>query len=114
MSNELQGYDWEEAFAYARNPEPVPPGSQVSTAAFDENDIARVIASDEGENDEADWLAAVELKDGRFGFLSAWCDYTGWDCRAGGRAYVAATEADLWQYAISEQEAARLKGGPKQ
>jgi hypothetical protein len=109
MLDELNEYGWEEAFGYASDPEPVPPGAKVSREAFGCEDVARIIAHDAGDNDGPDWIAAVELNDGRFAFLSAWCDYTGWDCQSGGRAYVAATEADLWQFAISEEEAARLK-----
>jgi len=41
-------------------------------------DVSSVIASSEGQHDERDWLAVGELDDGRFFFLQAGCDYTGW------------------------------------
>lgn len=25
----------------------------------------------------------IEMKDGRFGYISGWCDYTGWGCQDG-------------------------------
>ena len=51
----------------------------MSYADFTEDEISKVIVSDEGIPDENDWLALFEMKDGRYGFLSAGCDYTGWD-----------------------------------
>jgi hypothetical protein len=62
----LEGYDWEEAFRYA-------------APHFTLADVADVIAAVEGENDGADWVAVVRLRDGRFGYVTAGCDYTGWD-----------------------------------
>jgi hypothetical protein len=50
-----------------------------SLDAFTLEDVAEVIASDDGENDVRDWLAVFRLHDGRFAFISAGCDYTGWD-----------------------------------
>jgi hypothetical protein len=74
-------YDWRSAFHEA---------VYHSCGSYDvigpiEN-VTRVIHSIEGENDEADWLAIVEWSgpEGKFAVMSAGCDYTGWDCRAGG------------------------------
>lgn len=46
---------------------------------FSLEDIDKVIACDEGEPDEQDWLVVAKLKNGKYGFTSAGCDYTGWD-----------------------------------
>ncbi len=42
-------------------------------------DIIDIVAADEGIGDEKDWVAIVQLKDGRFAVMNAGCDYTGWD-----------------------------------
>lgn len=65
-------YDWTEAFG---------------CASVDPANIESVIASDEGQNDGESWIALFKMKNGTFCFLTAWCDYTGWDCQSGGDAY---------------------------
>lgn len=87
ISPELMGSDWKEAFAFAgkesgcntEKPEKALPNDDISTEPFGREDIERIIAKSEGIHDEKDWLVAGQLKDGRFFFLSAGCDYTGWD-----------------------------------
>jgi hypothetical protein len=76
MLEELAGYDWEEAFKYAGPTAVI--GQDIGLSSFSRDDVKRVIALREGENDEESWLGLFELNDGRFAFLSAWCDYTGW------------------------------------
>ena len=66
-------YDWIEAFEYAD---------------FSIQDVDEVIYMEEGENDGASWIMFGKLDDGMFFFLTAGCDYTGWDCQAGGSSYV--------------------------
>jgi hypothetical protein len=58
------GYDLEHAFAYAQG--------------FTLANVAETLYHRPGENDGPDWWCVVRLTDGRFAFLSAWCDYTGW------------------------------------
>lgn len=65
MNTILTGYDWEEAFGYAKG--------------FTLDDIEHVEGSVEGENDEANWVAYGRLKSGKWFYLTAGCDYTGWD-----------------------------------
>ena len=67
-----EDYNWSEAFEFA---------------PFNINNVIEVIASDEGENDGESWVCVVKLNDGTFGFVDAWCDYTGWDCQSGGSGY---------------------------
>jgi hypothetical protein len=57
-------YDWAYVFNYA--------------SGFGVNDVEEVIASRNGESDGRDWCAVFHLKDGRYAYLSAGCDYTGW------------------------------------
>ena len=98
MLDELKDSDWEQAFKYAGEdsgcdfwPEdPLPcevngtpihvmfGTSEVSTAAFTREDVVRIIAMEEGENEGESWAIVGELRDGRFFSLTASCDYTGW------------------------------------
>lgn len=86
-------YDWKKAFSFA---------------SFQPKDVKRVIAHDEGENDGPDWLAIGELNDGRWFVLSAGCDYTGWDCRAGGHSTEWPTEEELCRLGLTIEEKQRL------
>lgn len=52
-------------------------------------DIANIHAEVPGHNDDDYWYWIIELKDGRFVYTWAWCDYTGWDCQSGGESKVA-------------------------
>lgn len=77
-------YDWANVFgAYGHTdpmpPEPVPPGSDVSTANFGIGNVIKVLACSEGERDGYDWICVVQLDDGRYASLWGGCDYTGWD-----------------------------------
>ena len=75
-----EDYNWEAAFSEAglQNANVVE-GSFCSDEPFKIEDIDYTIASNEGERDGLEWLWLGKLKDSRFGFLSAGCDYTGWD-----------------------------------
>lgn len=80
-------YDWEEVFRHANgettaqsethSPTPIP-GSSVSGSVFGLNDVAELLGSVDGENDEDNWIVVGKLKDGRFFSITAGCDYTGW------------------------------------
>jgi hypothetical protein len=61
------------------------------SAGFDVENIARVFAVWEGENDEDGWRWILGLNDGRIVYLYGSCDYTGWDCRSGAHNIVAPT-----------------------
>ena len=71
--------DWNEAFKVAiNNITAVVGDNEVSTEPFEPKDIMWFIGTIEGENDEENWEAAFILKDGRFVYMEAGCDYTGW------------------------------------
>lgn len=67
----MGAFDWQEAMKYAR---------------FEFKDIESVVSAVEGEPDETDWKLIVKLTTGKFGWLTAWCDYSGWGCREGGES----------------------------
>ncbi len=83
----LVGYDWGASFAYAGEPgdwdgeasvKPAHPGRDVDCRPFSRWDVDEVVALDEGEGDVKNWLCFGKLRDGRWFFLTAGCDYTGW------------------------------------
>ena len=118
---DVDDYDWTAAFELAGregaensygNNEPrlqaCAPGIEVSTAEFTRADIDTIEVYEEGENDGPDWIVLGQLKDGRWFFLRAGCDYTGWDCQSGGMVDLAPDRALLLQYGISNEELRRL------
>lgn len=70
--------------------------------------FGEVVAASAGANDEESWIAVFRLHDGRYVFISAWCDYTGWDCQAGGEHFYAPTLLDLAKAHIGDEERERL------
>ena len=82
-----EDYDWQEAFKALDKVEPVE-GYEGPLDAVTLDDVEEVVAASAGENDAASWLCIVRLRDRRFVFLDAWCDYTGWDCQGGASAWV--------------------------
>ena len=83
----LDDYDWACAFEYAGevthhhgNGSPQPTfGYDGSTDEFTREDVEEVIGLHVGERDYESWCGVFKLKDGRFAYLEAGCDYTGWD-----------------------------------
>ncbi len=88
-----EDYDWKEAFGFA---------------PFNIDDVSRIIAADCGENDGESWVAVVKLKSGQFGFIDAWCDYTGWDCQSGGAGKVNESLEDLKRWDMNSSSRRRL------
>lgn len=89
----LEDYNWKEAFSFAK---------------FEIEDIAEVIALEEGENDGDSWAGVFKLKDGNYGYIDAWCDYTGWDCRSGGDSAIASTLEELQRFHLTKNIRTRL------
>lgn len=89
----LKTYDWEAALGFAD---------------FSADCIENVIAYDDGFNDGDSWVLVAELKDGRFGYVDAWCDYTGWDCQSGGSSEIAESFEKLQRFHLTSQIRRRL------
>lgn len=87
--------DWQEAWKYA--PDDVK-----------REDVAVVVAAVEGCNDGDSWVGVFHLKDDRFLYLTAWCDYTGWGCREGGNSEVRATLDEVVRELCQEDDRKRL------
>jgi hypothetical protein len=86
MLKELEDSDWMEAFCDpgASNsgfnaPEPAMPKQKISLASFCRNDVVEISGMCEGVPDEESWIIYGRLVDGRWFYLEAGCDYTGWD-----------------------------------
>jgi hypothetical protein len=108
MLERLNDYDWEAVFNYA-NPDPADHNDTVSKKPFSREDVEEVYGISDGYNDGDDWIAYGKLTDGRYFFISAWCDYTGWGCQEGGRSYVGST-LDKVRLIITSEDWSRMHG----
>jgi len=118
MLSRLDNYDWAEVFGEGSggnctpiNPQPQPPDSDVSRATFGREDVAAIIAMEDGEKDEKDWIIYGILKDGRYFSARGGCDYTGWDCQASNSGDVAKTITDIEKFGLTDDE--RIRFGVK-
>ncbi len=80
MTDWKEDYDWQAAFSLERlgPPQAAINCTGMSVAPFTIGDVAAVIDKREGENDAESWIMIGQLADGRYFYLTAWCDYTGW------------------------------------
>jgi hypothetical protein len=90
----IRDYSWWEAFGYADD--------------FGIGDVAEVLRKEDGENDGPEWIGVFRLKDGRFAYVAAGCDYTGWDCQAGGTGKAFATIKDCVVMGLTDEYRRRL------
>lgn len=104
-----ESYDWEEIFDQFVNPvTPVLGDTVVGIGKISRGDVRDIIALVEGEGDGPDWVGLFKLKDKRYVTVTAGCDYTGWDCQAGGKAQVASTLKKAVRFGLSDDERDRL------
>lgn len=113
-----EDYDWRNVLSYAgvddclQGPQSAPNAvgeNPPSAEPFGMDDVAAIIAASNGEADGENWMIALQLKDERYAYIEAGCDYTGWDCQAGGSAWVASSLPELIRWALSEPARARLE-----
>ena len=107
---DLNTYDWEEAFKFSdgQNLDFLGDNNQKNHIPFKISDIKKIISVSEGYNDGDNWIIFVKLKNGYYGFLSAGCDYTGWDCQASGFSYVSKSKKKIIRYGMGEDDRKRL------
>lgn len=111
MIKELDDYDWGNAFGEDEVkiiPKPVINANGINISGINRESVKRIIASTLGERDGRSWTGIFELNDGRFISVCSWCDYTGWDCQAGGEIFVAYDEESIKKFGLSEEERKRL------
>ena len=58
--------------------------AMTDTKGFRLEDVAYVLAYLQGENDGPDFHWIIAMKDHTYAYVTGGCDYTGWDCQAGG------------------------------
>ncbi len=92
----VRGYDWDNTFTAAY---------QLGINRFD---VKMVIASAEGCKDERNWVGIFQLKDGRYLYVSAWCDFTGWECQSGGVADFRDTIDDVCRELCTDDDRHRM------
>ncbi len=114
MFDVLNTYDWREAFGYAGDasayagydrPIPADPAGNREThdlTPFSRDDVRIILWIEEGENDEESWIIAGVLHDERGFTLQAGCDYTGWDCQAGGTARICNSLEEMIFFGMDE------------
>lgn len=103
MLDELDDYDWAEAFIIS-NPVPAPPtDKELNCANFTREDVQRIIAAVDGQNDESSWLMVGRLKDGRYFSIDAGCD-----CRASGTISVARDKKSIILFGLTSEARERL------
>lgn len=54
-----------------------------------------------------DWF--FELKDGRFAFVSAGCDYTGWGCQDWGHTIIGPDEETMMRLGLGDEDRVRIR-----
>ena len=99
--------DWQEAFKYGAAPQPCAGYEGPLNAVF-LDDVEEVIAASDGYNDGPDWVCVVRLRDRRFAFLAAGCDYTGWGCQEGGQSWVHGDLDALVQFGCTTEARERM------
>ena len=102
--------DWKYVLDYCkREVYPTVADENVPSNGFGIFDVEKVYARSAGCNDALDWLLFGKLKDGRYFYAEAWCDYTGWECQSGGRAHVSFNKDKLIQFGMSDKTRTRLR-----
>ncbi len=107
-------YNWRHAFYEAQFSTYGPDidwrsGHEKAPEEFALNHVVEVIHAVEGENDGPAWIAVCRMDDGRFCVMEAGCDYTGWDCQAGGSIAWYPTIADATgPLALNDDQRRRL------
>lgn len=106
----LDDYHWAEAFGFAGEPGTAAAsanvsrceGAECSDAPFAREDVEILRHIREGEPDGLPWLALGRLRDGRFFYLEAGCDFTGWDCIAEGSVWVSHDYDNLLRFGVTD------------
>jgi hypothetical protein len=85
--SEFNTYDWNKVFAFSD---------------FDLSKVIKILYASEGWNDGDCWMIAGVLTDGRYFYIEAGCDYTGWDCQCSGSCSMSNTLDNLIRYEMTD------------
>lgn len=69
----------------------------------DFDNVRKVLALFEGENDGDSWRWIFVTNDNRYAFMKGWCDYTGWDCQSGCNVTYFDNIKDTVRFMITEE-----------
>lgn len=110
MIESLEEENWKRVFDYANGTDGRPSWalSRKECACFDRENVDSIFGISEGDHDGPNWLVTGRLINGNYFFIEAGCDYTGWDCKAGGSAWVCDSFSVLTQLAMDEYQRERL------
>lgn len=118
MLEVLDSYDWKEAFGFAGESdtcngtdfhiEGCNPVGTYDLSPFTREDVDEIYHLSDGEKDVMNWIVYGKLKDGRFFYLSAGCDSTGWDCREWGGAEIGSSREEIERFSLSDEDRWRL------
>lgn len=107
--NELQdNSDWRHAFEYALEPQRCA-GDSADLGPANLTDVTDVIGFSNGYNEGDEWVGVFLLRDGRYLFLAAGCDNTGWDCSSSGHSWVASDYETLFTFGMGADMRERLR-----
>jgi hypothetical protein len=98
--------DWEAAFLFAAEAQPVP-GSACPAGGFTRADVEDVLFLEEGETGGPAWIGLFHLRDGRYAYLAARkaTEAIGFYC---GDAQVAGTFHELITFGVGETSRRRF------
>lgn len=90
-----QSYNWSHSDGYLG-----------SCKAFTPDDIADLfaVAVEHGDYAETRVRATGRTNDGRYFFLAAGCDSTGWDCQSSCNVTFADSRSSLWTWALGDSD----------
>jgi hypothetical protein len=100
-------YPWKQVFEFSDGTN-LDEFSEPSNFPFQMEDVAEILNIEDGQNDGQSWIILVKLNNGLYGFLTAWCDYTGFDCQAGGHSYVSLSKEKLIRFGMGEDDRKRF------
>lgn len=84
----MDDYDFKECMKYA---------------PFKLEEVLGILACFPGEADGDSWEYIVQLKNGKYGYVTGSCDYTGWGCKEGGDGKNAETVDEAISYAPEDR-----------
>ena len=67
---------------------------------YELNEVSDVLHYREGQNEGDNWLCVFKASDGKFVYVTAGCDYTGWGCQEDGWS----VEADSLEALVPEMD----------
>lgn len=105
----LDTFDWNHIFNHYAVPAPVPGDTVLTTPFASRAAVDSIFYQREGEPDGENWELAGRLKDGRWFYIEAGCDYTGWGCQEGGHSVVASTKPKLIRLGLGKEQ--RIRAG---